>query len=402
MNLFYRFFGKVSANVIALNILHIFNDGFEAGIVLLLPFVVRDLHINLTQVGILGSLIDVFGIVLAFPAAYIATKIGGLRTLILAIFVYGLGFVGTGFSTNYILLVCMFSLVGIGTGIFHPIGFSLIARWSDKETRGQAMGSFTAIGDLGRIGISAFLTFVVVYVGWKITAAAYGLMALIIAIACYFTFLANRELVEGKEQTKASITLWELVKNKRYIFAITTNFFDLFASTSLYIFLPFLLLKRGVNPVLLGSFTAAFFVGNFVGKTFLGKLTDKIGNTRVFIISDILMALFTFALANTSIVFIILFCAIILGVFTKGTVPVAQTMISESVEHHGNFEKAFGFNGLFAGASITIAPLILGIVSDKFGIIMAFNVMAVVAIIATIPAFGFHLAKPKHTATKSI
>ena len=109
------------------------------------------------------------------------------------------------------------------------------------------------------------------------------------------------------------------------------------------------------------------------------------------------MALFIIILANATVFWLIIVCAIFLGIFTKGTVPVLQTMMSQSVEHHGHFEKTFGLSGMVNGAAIAIAPILLGAISDHAGIVIAFNVMGAAALAAVIPALGYYFAKPPKT-----
>ena len=159
--------------------------------------------------------------------------------------------------------------------------------------------------------------------------------------------------------------------------------------------LPFLALH--ILHVLNDGYQAAFFIGNFIGKSALGRFVDRFGNARVFIIAEILMALFIFLLANSTAFVIIIICSVILGIFTKGTMPVSQTMISEAADHHGNFEKAFGANEVFVNIAKTIAPVLLGVISDQLGIVSAFNVMAIVVLLAIIPAFAFHLSRGSTT-----
>ena len=108
------------------------------------------------------------------------------------------------------------------------------------------------------------------------------------------------------------------------------------------------------------------------------------------------MAIFIIILANIPSFIIIMIAAIILGVFTKGTAPLNKTMLSESIEHHGNFEKAFGINEVIASTAKTLAPITLGFVSNTFGIVAAFNLAAVIALCAIIPALGFYFVKKNH------
>lgn len=370
-----------------LNLLHIFNDGYQASLLLLLPFIAKDLHLNLTEVGFLGTVFNSLSIFLALPAGYLATKFGGMKSLVVALFIYGAGYLATGISANYLTLLIPFIIIGSGIGIFHPIAFALIAKWSTKETRGRQMGNFTAMGDVGRIGIAALLTFIIAVLGWHTTAILYAVIAMSVAFTVFF--LTKTDQVKTKETPIVKMRLHEILTHKKFLFAAAATALDAFGSASLFVFLPFLLLERGVSPAFLGSFAAAFFVGNFAGKKILGRFVDQFGNASVLILAEILMAIFIVLLANSTSLFLIIVCSIILGLFTKGTIPVLQTMVSDAAEHHGNFEKAFGLNETLSNIAKTIAPVLLGIISDQFGIVSAFNVMAFVALLAIIPAFAF-------------
>jgi predicted MFS family arabinose efflux permease len=253
------------------------------------------------------------------------------------------------------------------------------------------MGNFTAIGDVGRIGITSGITFLIAYIGWRTSTLIQAGVALVLFF-WLFHFVMNKH-EEKTEVKNVHVSIKEFIKNKKFLFSTIAGFFDSFASSGLFIFLPFLLLFRGVDPKILGSFTAAYFVGNFLGKSVLGRLADKFSTTTVFIISEILMAIFIIVLANTPSFFIIIVSSVILGIFTKGTTPIVQTMVSESVEHHGNYEKAFGLKMLVSGAGSALAPLALGFLSNKYGVVSAFNMSAVFALVAIIPAIGFKFNK---------
>jgi MFS transporter, FSR family, fosmidomycin resistance protein len=375
-----------------LNILHVLNDGFGASLVLLLPFIAQSQGLSLTQVGLLGTILNVAGIVLALPAAYLAARFGGLKVLIWAAFLYGTAFLVTGGTGHFWVLLPVFTVAGIGFGVFHPIAFALIAKWTPKERRGRAMGDFTAIGDVGRIGIAAALSFLAVAIGWQKTAMVYAAVALLAAVFFYRYLFSNTTQIASKKEHHEQaqpLSLLQVLKNKRYVLTICSAAFDGFASASLFVFLPFLLLERQVDPALLGAFTATFFIGTFFGKALLGRVVDRVGSAKVFIVAELLMATFICLLASTTALPLVIVCSVILGIFTKGTVPVLQAMVSESVEHHGNFEKAFSIEGFVSNVGITLAPLVLGFISDQFGIVQAFYVMAGSALLAAIPALLF-------------
>lgn len=369
--------------------LHILNDGFIVSLPLLLPFIAKSIDLNLAEVGILGTFLNFLGVFLALPAGYLASKIGGLKVLVVAVLFYSLGFFGTYFSTSIFTLYLSFFVAGLGFGLFHPISFALVSRWSEKSNRGRLMGNFTAIGDLGRIAFASVITFLITLIGWQLTSLSYGLIAASIFIYLYWTFFLKRHKEiesEPQKQVFNKVALVDFLKNKQFVLTSISSAIDTLASSALFIFLPFLLIERGVESSILGSFTAAFFVGNMLGKTVLGRLVDKFGNTRVFVTAELLMAVFIVLLAHTPSLILIVILSIILGAFTKGTAPVIQTMIAESVEEQGDFEKAFGVKELISGTASSAAPVLLGLVSYKFGIVNAFNLSAFFAVLAVIPA----------------
>lgn len=387
--------GIIASDFFHLNLLHILNDGFSASLILLLPFIALDQNLSLSQVGLLGTILSVAGIFLALPSATLAARFGGLKLLVIGAFIYGSAFLITGLTGQFLALLPLFILAGIGFGIFHPVAFALIAKWTPKQQRGRAMGNFTAIGDVGRIGIAAALSFLVVAIGWQQTAILYAVVALV-AAAFFFKYLFRRGgLIEPKTEPKPTqqLSFWQVLKNKPYFFTVCAAGLDGFASSSLFVFLPFLLLQKHIDPALLGALTATFFVGNLFGKTLLGRFVDKFGSAKIFIIAELLMAIFICLLAISSTAPLIIACAVVLGAFTKGTVPVLQAMVTESAEHHGNFEKAFGIEQLVSNICIALAPIILGVVSDAFGIQIAFYIMAGSALLATLPAVGFFIAQ---------
>ncbi len=371
--------------------MHIFNDGFSASLLLLLPFIAKELHLSLTQVGLLGGMVGVCAIFLALPAGSIGSRFGGVQTLLYALGVYSLGFLLTGLVPSFYLLIITFLLASIGLGIFHPIAFGLVAKWTTKENRGKEMGNFTAIGDIGRVGLSAGITFFITMIGWRLTSFGYAIVAIAVFCFLYFFYRNRQEMVAIEQKTRTKADLKLLFKNKQLMLASFAGAIDTFASSSLFVFLPFLLLTKHIQPVFLGSMTAAFFIGNFIGKAGLGRIVDRFGNTKVFIIADILMAVFILILTTINSIPLIIVVSIILGALTKGTVPVAATLVAESVED--NHEHAFSVSSFIDNTASALSPLVLGFISDMYGVSQAFTVAAGIALVAVIPVIFFALAK---------
>lgn len=367
-------------------VFHFFNDGFLASIILFLPFISKDLGLNLTQVGFLGSIFSLAGILMALPIGYISNRFGASRILIAGILFYGIGFILTGLSPSFAFLTAAFLVAAIGFGSFHPPAFSEVARLSDGKKKGRIMGDFTAIGEFGRICLSAAIPMIVVAVGWRQTSIIYAVSA-----GALFTFFAFRHFSNGKKTPSphagmGDISFFEIMKNWNFVLVLLINFFDLLASSALFVFLPFLLIKKGIDPSILGAFTSAFFLGNLIGKMLLGRMTDYFSNTKVFVVAEILMAVFIILLTLTDSIPGIITFSIILGSLTMGTVPIRTTMLTDTNNHHRSLAKAFAIGSLVASISSALAPVILGRIADMFGIINSFNVSAMFALLAVVPS----------------
>ncbi len=364
--------------------LHLFNDGYLAAMPLLLPFMTADLGISLSVVGFLGSLLNFSGIILALPAGMLAARFGAGRVLSYAVLLYGLGFFVLGVSPGLPVVVLGFLLGSFAFGVFHPVAFSAVACQAGSCGLGKQMGTFAATGDIGRIGFAATITVLVAWSSWRTTALLYAAIAAVVFVFCVFSSRHDIGEADSREPHKALD--FSLFKNNRFLMANFASVLDTFANSSLFIFLPFLLTFRGIDAALMGSFTGVFFVGNLLGKVVIGRLVDTIGQNRLFIISELCVAVFFILLSQVQNLFLIMGIAFLLGFLTKGAVPITNTMIAEAVAGTEGFEGAYSVNSFTMSIANTVAPLVFGVLANALGIQMVFQVCAIVAASATIPA----------------
>ena len=377
---------------IILYLLHIANDGYRTSLLLLLPFVAQSFQINLTQVGLLGTTMNALEAALAIPAGMIALRIGGMKTLFIALISYSIGYVLMSLAPHVFIVFVAFIFAGVGFSLFHPVAFAIVARMATKQNRGSLMGSFTAIGDIGRIGLSSLITFLVSLIGWKNASFSFFLSTIVLVVLTAFTIFQKREK-ETINMSRKELSYLSLLRNNQFLLATSSYMLDSFTSSTLFIFLPFLFLARNIEPVLLGVVTSTYFVGNIFGKVILGKLSDVVGEKKVFIVSEVVMSGLLILLTQTTYIPFLLFISVILGVVTKGTVPVLTSMLSRTVEKTESYEQAYGLNSMFVGISSGIAPVCIGYIADRLGIFSAFTILAAFGILAIIPSFFLQTAK---------
>ena len=368
-----------------LPILHLFNDGYLAAMPLILPFASEEFGLSLGIVGILGSLLSFAGIILALPAGMAATRFGAVRILSTAVLCYGAGFLLLGFSGGLASVFLSFILGSIAFGIFHPVAFSTVAKAASGADLGKDMGIFAATGDIGKITLAAAVTFIIGLTSWRFTASLYGAVALALFSVCILLSFRKGERPEAGSASGRRKMDFRILKGRRFALSNIASFIDSFANASLFIFIPFLLTFRGIDVSFIGLFTSIFFVGNLLGKVIMGRLTDRIGKERLFICCEICIFISLAVLALTPSLTVISVRAIILGFFTKGTVPITSTMIAESVSKN-DFEAAYSINSLSTSIANTAAPLFFGVLADFLGVQAIFFACGIAALCSAVPA----------------
>ena len=368
-----------------LPILHLFNDGYLAAMPLVLPFAAAEFSIPLSIVGLLGSLLSFSGIILALPAGAAAARFGAVRLLSFAVLCYSIGFLLLGTAGGIAAIFAAFILGSIAFGIFHPIAFSAVAKESSSSQLGRNMGIFAATGDIGRIAFAAAVTFIIGLTSWRFTSFLYGIAALFLFLFCFiYALRRNDGNKETASKSKKKLD-YSILKKKAFGLSNAASFLDSFANASLFIFIPFLLTFRGIDAAFIGVFTSVFFVGNLLGKVIMGRLTDRVKEEYLFIGCEccIFIALIILALSPSAVIISLL--ALILGFFTKGTVPIVSTMIAQSVGET-EYEAAYSVNSLSTSIANTLAPLFFGLLADILGVQAIFFACGIAALLAAIPA----------------
>ena len=368
-----------------LPILHLFNDGYLAVMPLVLPFAAEEFSIPLSIVGLLGSLLSFSGIILALPAGAAAARFGAVRLLSFAVLCYSIGFLLLGTAGGIAAIFAAFILGSIAFGIFHPIAFSAVAKESSSSQLGRNMGIFAATGDIGRIAFAAAVTFIIGLTSWRFTSFLYGIAALFLFLFCFIYALRRNDGNKGTASKSKKKLDYSILKKKAFGLSNAASFLDSFANASLFIFIPFLLTFRGIDAAFIGVFTSVFFVGNLLGKVIMGRLTDRVKEEYLFIGCEccIFIALIILALSPSAVIISLL--ALILGFFTKGTVPIVSTMIAQSVGET-EYEAAYSVNSLSTSIANTIAPLFFGLRADILGVQAIFFACGIAALLAAIPA----------------
>jgi MFS family permease len=379
---------------ILLNIFHIIIDGLFESVPLLLSFMIISFGAGEKEAGVIISLAIMVSTLAGLSTKIFSRHFGLLTTLTFITSLYGLGFLVNAFSFNIVLTGFCFVIAISGYSVFHNLSFSYLAANSDKLLLGRVMGNFTAVGDIGRIPFASLAGYLAAFSllgfpGWRISCLIYGLGTLLFSGWVYFSSLSLTEEIGQKDLstagTKSHLPCFALLRNPRYALPISANVLDAFSSDQIFVFLPFLLFAKDVDPKIIGTFALAFTSGCFCGKVVCGRLIDLFGARRVFVFSELVMALLLVILIIANQPLIIVGTSLLLGVVTKGTIPVIQTIITEPVKEKYQYDDIFAMSTFSRGTTNMITPLFFGFIASAFGVNWIYCIMAMTAICAVTP-----------------
>jgi MFS family permease len=375
-----------------LNTSHIIIDGLFDSVPILLSFIVISLGAGEKETGIIISLAIMGSTLLGLSTIFFSRYLGLLRSLSLIILLYGIGFFTNAFSKNIYFTGFCFIIAVAGYCVFHNIAFTYLTANSDRNFLGRSMGNFTAIGDIGRVPFASLAAFIAAFTfgfpGWRIVCLAYGLGAILFAFYIFFSSINvktdNPESFPIAGPTR-HFPSFSLLRNRQYALPIGANILDAFGSDQIFTFLPYLLFAKGIDSKIIATFALAFTLGCILGKVACGRMVDLFGTRKVFIFSEIFMALLLVILVVGHQLFIIIGASLLLGIVTKGTIPVIQTIITEPVREKHNYDDIFSISTFSRGITNMVTPLLFGFIASFFGINWIYSIMAIAVICAIIP-----------------
>ena len=384
-----------------LSICNFLSKGWEVSILSLLVFIQQKYSFPLYMVGILSGVFITCQIGVSFFAGKIAHAIHSRNVVLLAIAASGFAWFTLFAAHQTVLLYVAYALGGAASGLFEPIGNSLVAKRSSMKNRGTAIGNFAAFGDMGRM---AFLAAANLLAGRMGVNHACGVLLAtnIAALVVSHIYLSRPDPSDDPETDERPIRTRELLKNSKFCHATIAGIADSFSSASLFIFLPFLLLPKGIALDNTGYFNGILFAGYFSGRLVLGRMADKYGPTAILVISKVIMAILIVALVLISGIVPIMALVFVLGIFTRGTSPIIRAMVADSMDERISFHDAFAAYSFASRGSTAVCRPIYGFLGSFAGIASVFYVMAAVSLLTFYPAAKYDGKNPFGIARRRI
>ena len=365
---------------------HVVHDGYTDLLYVLLPVWQAEFGLGYAEVGMLrGSYMATMS-ALQIPAALVAERISPIMVLAGGTLLAAGCLLLAGASTGLVGLLVALLLGGVGASVQHPIAASIVSSAFDGARSRTALGVYNFSGDVGKMALPALTALLLTVMTWR--SALWIVAGIGIVVAVLLLLLAPAPTAPLPRSSATSRDTQAALHGQapsasfgfRLLFAI--SLIDSAARMGFLTFLPFLLQAKGAAIAQIGLGLTLVFAGGAAGKLVCGYLGARLGVLATVILTEGLTAAGILLLLPMPREFAFLLLPVI-GVGLNGTSSVLYGTVPELVSGEAR-TRAFGiFYTGTAGAS-AVAPPIMGLFGDRFGVPSTMAGIAI-GVLATIP-----------------
>jgi MFS family permease len=377
---------------------HALTHWYPATFFMLLPLIGTELGLNYSQIGLLMTCQYAAGALSNVPGGMLADMWGKKGQLMaLSLFWVGFPYLLMGFTSQYWMLLCCITLVGVGNNLWHPTAIPALARMF-PERKGLALSLHGMGGNVGD-------ALAPLAVGLMLSAYTWREIVVInivpgVLMSCLILFYlgairfaprhhASLDTASHTDDAGQSLTSYiagfrKLIKTPGLLMLTLSSSFRSMTQATLMTFLPLYLANEMHYPLFwVGASMALLQAAGFLAAPIAGHLSDKLGRRRIlmscYATSAGVLLLMTFAGGTSLFVFLIA----VLGFFLYAARPIMQAwMLEATPKNMGGTSIGLMF-GMQSGGQ-ALAPIVGGMVADHYGLMASFYLLAATILIANV------------------
>jgi MFS family permease len=366
---------------------HALTHWYPATFYLLLPIIGNELGLSFSQIGLIMTCQYIAGAVANVPGGVLVDTVGRKGLLMgLSLFWVGFPYLLMSFTHSYLMLLGCVALVGVGNSLWHPTAIPTLAR-RFPDRKGLVLSLHGMGGNAGDAVAPLVVGALLAVLSWRQVVVLNVIPGLAVSLLL-LVFLGTLRL-GGKPGAAAAVDgqpgqslaeyargLRALFRNRSLVLLSTSGAFRSMTQNALLTFLP-LFLARELHhaPLYVGGAMFALQIAGLVASPVAGHLSDRMGRRSVMMTSMAMTALVLvfMALAGKSTAFV--YFIAVLGFFLYAIRPVIQAWLLEvTPKNMGGSSIGVLFGAQSLGAAI--APLLGGLIADRWGLSATFYFLA--------------------------
>lgn len=340
-------------------------------------YVKADLGLTDAQSNIFPSLVFFWFLIFSVPTGMLMNRIGRKQTVLLSLIITALSLLLPIFGDSYGLMLCSFSLLGIGNALMqtslNPLLSNLIS--GDRLASSLTFGQF----------VKAIASFLAPYIAmWGATQSipSFGLewrvlfpVYMIIAIIAILWLGATPIEEERPDRASSFADCLKLLAHPFILLCFLGIMCHVGIDVGTNTTAPKLLMERGGMTLDEASFaTSLYFIFRTIGCFSGSFILQRMNARRFFAISVVCMLIAMIGLFAFNSIGIIYVCIALIGFGNSNIFSIIFAQALLSVPNKKNEVSGLMIMGLFGG---TVFPLLMGFASDAMGQNGAVAVMTV-------------------------
>jgi MFS family permease len=375
----------ITRTVLILSLVSLFTDVSSEMLYPVIPIYLGSIHFSVLLIGVLEGFAEA---VAGLSKGYFGKLSDNLgRRLPFVQLGYSLSALSKPMMALFTLPAWIFSarsLDRLGKGIRTSARDALLSDEATPETKGKVFGFHRGMDTLGAvIGPGIALLYLYFYPDQYKTLFYIAFIPGVISIGFTF-FIKEKKRVSSDKKPRTRffdfIKYWKTAPGTYRKLLIGLLLFALFNSSDM-----FLILKIKASGLSDSAAIGVYIFYNLVYAIFsypLGKLGDRIGLKKVFIMGLVMFAIVYFGMGLTNDLYVFFALFFIYGVFSAATEGISKAWIS-NISDKKDTATAIGTYTSFQSICTLVASSIAGLVWFRFGATALFITVGVVTVLIT-------------------
>jgi len=333
----------------------------------------------------LGLMRTVFSGTLAgfqIPAGFLAERFGAAAVLALGTALAGLGYIFAGLSGGVVTLVVALFIGGLGASTQHPLASSLIAHAFSGTRSLKALGTYNFAGDIGKMTVPAAATLLIIVLPWRDALMLLGALGAVAAVAIFLLIPRFGDEIAQSHKKDESVRPTGAATAYAFPLLLSVGVIDSATRMAFLTFLPFVLTAKGASLQTVGLALTLVFAGGAIGKLVCAFIGARIGAVATVWLTETVTAFGIVALLPLPLEAAMVLLPVV-GIALNGTSSVLYGSVPALVEPQRR-QRAFSifYTGTIGAGAIS--PAIYGVLGDAVGIPTALTVVAAIVLV-TLP-----------------
>jgi MFS transporter, FSR family, fosmidomycin resistance protein len=363
------------------NVSHAVNHFQNQMMTMLYPYIMADLGMSYTAVGVLSAICSVLNSICQGAYGFLTPFFSRCKLLGFGNLGIALGTLMSGLAPSYPAMIVARGVASVGSSAQHPVGYSILASYFPKN-RGAVMALNTSVSNVGTLVATPLATALLLIMGWRQIFFVVTIASVVMGVV-YFFFrdygMPNRS-GSGRSRLAEGFGSYRRMLKDRNMMLIACVFMIGGAGrdggvNQIY-FAPHLANDFGYSKLTIGILITAISVGSIVGPIFFGWLSDRFSRVRMLQVSLALSCAGTLWVAHLGPGVAMLFVSLLLySAFTSSRGTQTQAIVADSASNEDR-DAAFSLYFLLGFLSQPFWVLVTGFLMDSAGFATALTLLS--------------------------